>query len=475
MPIRYFTLLVILLTSLVLPAQATEEIGPFTGPEAAAEAMRLYTRANDFVNNLDEGKYSYAYIQFHWKRAGANLERILRAYPSSPTAKKIQADELMVGEFSHIYFKERVLPRIEEKKVGAFDAINNAIFLYYLPSNTDFTGRRELLRQIIITLCRQERWDEVITFPVPPEDGTPWLWQLITRMAVYKKAKIADELLLNSKISDLPALLAIVAESRAFRGDTREQLEIFLQENASSPELRAAIFAGLVRREIQIQRARELKRPLAGLYDGVDAIQKPEQTIDLAAFLQTITVGPWQPEAHRNYARYLAALGRLTEARSLVEPAEQLMLVTAYAEYLVATEEYGQALALPTVFKLTPSDATAYRLHLIKLLAQAGRETELAHTRTQLPANLAAQAVYQEWHGRILSIQNQLVVREHTFALIPLADPNLLGRLICEWSLTPNRNLRGAAPWDAVVYKFASGYAQLPPPKDKNKMEAAGR
>ena len=465
----------LLLVSLATPVVASREIGPFTGPEADAEATRLHERGNDFVNNVVEGQYSYAYIQFHWKRAGANIERVLHSYPNSSAAKKIQLNELMLGPFPHLYFKERVLPRLEEKKVAAFDAINCAIFLSNLENNRDEGARHELLAEIINTLCRQQRWSEALGYPVLDKERA-WLWQIVTQKAVvYHNRKIADELLTNTSKENLPALLAIIGESLAFRGDTLKELEAFLTKYSENENLRSAVFAGLVRREIQIQRARELKRPLAGLYDGVDAIQKPEQTIDLAAFLQTITVGPWQPEAHRNYARYLAALGRLTEARSLVEPAEQLMLVTAYAEYLVATEEYGQALALPTVFKLTSADATAYRLHLIKLLAQAGRETELAPTRTQLPANLAAQAVYQEWHGRILSIQNQLVVREHTFALIPLADPNLLGRLICEWSLTPNRNLRGAAPWDAVVYKFASGYAQLPPPKDKNKMEAAGR
>jgi len=465
----------LLLVSLATPVVASREIGPFTGPEADAEATRLYERANDFINNVVEGQYSYAYIQFHWKRAGANIERVLHSYPSSSAAKKIQLNELMLGPFPHLYYKERVLPRLEEKKVAAFDAINCAIFLSNLENNQDEGARHELLAEIINTLCRQQRWSEALGYPVLDEERA-WLWQIVTQKAVvYHNRKIADELLTNTSKENLPALLAIIGESLAFRGDPLKELEAFLTKYSENENLRSAVFAGLVRREIQIQRAHELKLPLAGLYDGVDAIQKPEQTIDLAAFLQTITVGPWQPEAHRNYARYLAALGRLTEARSLVEPAEQLMLATAYAEYLVATEEYGQALALPTVFKLTPSDATAYRLHLIKLLAQAGRETELATIRTQLPANLAAQAVHQEWHGRILSIQNQLVVREHTFALIPLADPNLLGRLICEWSLTPNRNLRGAAPWDAVVYKFASGYAQLPPPKDKNKMEAAGR
>src|SRR3954471_8133711 len=117
------------LAALALPALGGE-IGPFTGPEADAEAARLAERANDYVNNVVEDLYSYAYIQFHWKRAGANIDRILRAYPSSPTAAQLRAGTLKVGPFAPPYFKERVLPRLEEKKVAAFDAVNCAIFLY---------------------------------------------------------------------------------------------------------------------------------------------------------------------------------------------------------------------------------------------------------------------------------------------------------------------------------------------------------
>ena len=90
--LRRSLLLLLSLAAVSLPAFGGE-IGPFTGPEADAEAARLYERGNAFVNNVTEGLYSYAYIQFHWKRASANLDRIARAYPSSPTAAQLQAGQ----------------------------------------------------------------------------------------------------------------------------------------------------------------------------------------------------------------------------------------------------------------------------------------------------------------------------------------------------------------------------------------------
>ena len=475
MSIRRFALTSLVLTIPFLPACARHEIGPFTGTEADAEAQRLYEHANDYVNNVVEGQYSYAYIQFHWKRAGSNLDRILRAYPSSPTAKQVRTDELTVGPFKHEYFKERVLPRLEEKKVGAFDAINCAIFLYNLENNKDEPARQELLAQIITTLCRQQRWGEALAYPVLDNERA-WLWQIVARMAViYRNGKIADELVRNTTPDNLPGLLTFVGEGRAFRGDTSVELEEFAAKYPGHDQLRPAMFDGLLRREVRIQRARLLKLPLNGLYDGVDAIQKPDQAVELTAFLRTIPAGPGQAHARSGYARYLAATGRIDEARTFAAPADLADLAIGYADHLVAIEEYQQALALPDSFGLSAAPAARFRLKLLELLAQAGREAELAAVKAQIPAELAGPAAYHEWRGRILCTQNQLTVREHTFAAIPLADPNLLGRLVCEWSLTPNRTLRGAAPWDAVIFKFAPGYADLPPPKDKNKVEAAGR
>jgi hypothetical protein len=42
-----------------------------------------------------------------------------------------------------------------------------------------------------------------------------------------------------------------------------------------------------------------------------------------------------------------------------------------------------------------------------------------------------------------------------------------------EWSLTPNRSIRGAAPWDAVVLRFLPGFDNLPLPEDDEVAAAA--
>src|SRR5437867_645230 len=63
-------------------------------PADDAEAQRLYDRANDFVANIGEDGYSYSYLQFHWKRAQANLDRILEVYPETPVGKAVQSGKL---------------------------------------------------------------------------------------------------------------------------------------------------------------------------------------------------------------------------------------------------------------------------------------------------------------------------------------------------------------------------------------------
>lgn len=463
---------VTLLSLAALPAFAAE-IGPFTGPEADAEAARLSQRANDFVNHVVEDKYSYAYVQFHWKRAGANIDRILRAYPSSPTAAQLKSGALKVGSFDPVYFKERVLPRLEEKKVAAFDAVSCAIFLYGLENNRDAAGRRELLAAIVQTLCRQTRWSEALAFPVLDSERG-WLWnEVIRQAAIYNNDKLVDELLTNINQENQARLRLTVAESLGFRGEKPEALEAWLKKQGNTPALRAAVFAGLLRRELPIQRAKAANRPLKGLYSGVDGIQFPDRSADLAAWLQSIPAGPELAAARLGLAKYFAALGRLPEARALVAREEQAALASPYASHLVALGELAAAQTVARDFDLSASQAAQLDLDLIYLLAEAGADT--AAVRARVAPALAAEAAYRDFHGHMFSTDRQLVVRSNTFASLALTDPNLVGRLICEWSLTPNRTLRGAAPWDAVVYKFAPGFADLPPPKDKKKVEAAGR
>jgi len=457
-------------TALLATAAAGSEqgIGPFTGPEADAEAARLYANAVALVRNVNEGDYSYAYIQFHWKRAGANVDRVVRAYPSSPTATRLKSGEDKLGTFSVDYFKECVLPRLEEKKVSAFDAVNNAIFLYNLETNTDEAGKRELLATIVQTLCRQIRWGEALAFPVLDADR-PWLWNLVVGQAViYHNDKLAAELLGNIPPANKPRLLATAAEGLGFRGATAEEFTQFLTDHGDTPELRAAFFRGAARRDLPIALAVEQKRPLKGLYDGVDGIQKTEDRGDVPAAYAALAADA-QALARPAHAAYLAGLGKWDEARALGAPAAALS--GPYFDYLVLHERYGDALALAG--RLGPDADLAA---LLFALRRAARPTEAAQVEQQLAARIGAErAAYVAFRGHLFSTDDQLVAREKTFSDLPIRDPNLIGRLVCEWSLTPNRTLRGAAPWDAITFKFAPGFENLTPPKDKRKVEAAGR
>lgn len=450
----------------VLRLSAQEGITAFTGPAADAEAARLYERAADYVANVVEGKYSYAYMQFHWKRAGSNLDRIGRAYPQSPVARQLADGQLKLAGFDPGYFKNRVLPRLEEKKVAAFDAVNCAIFLYGLETNTDAAGKKLLLQSIVETLCRQIRWSEALAFPVLDADRL-WLWNLVVRQAaIYRNDKLVVELVDNAQ--NEPAnhrvLLLTQAEALGFRGETAETLNEFASAHpALAAELRAAIFRGLVRRQKHIDRAVQEKRPLKGLYDGVDGVQTPEKPLaDLHEFYRSF--GTKAPAGVRaDYARYHAFLGQLDAAAALTSDAADY--AADAMDWLIQQERTPEAVALGRRQRALAD--------LAFLLARAGLNAE---ADAAVRDGSGAQAlVFAAFRGRLHSTVNSLEVRENTFVESGLSDPNFTGRAICEWSLTPNRALRGATPWDAVVFKFAPGFENLPEPKDQAKVEAANR
>ena len=71
------------------------------------------------------------------------------------------------------------------------------------------------------------------------------------------------------------------------------------------------------------------------------------------------------------------------------------------------------------------------------------------------------------------STEVPLTVQPNTFSTLPISDPCVLAQAIMEWSLTPNRSIRGAAPYDAVVQKFLPGFANIPAPKSDAVRDAA--
>jgi len=190
--------------------------------EDAAEAKRLYDRAHDFVVNIPEGPFSYSYIQFHWKRSQANIERILRVYPATPTGRALAAGQLKLGDFDLVYFRDRVLSRLEEKRVAAFDAVNCAIFLYNFDETRWDDTRRAALGRILEVLSRQQRWSEALKFPVLDSDRAFKAAAIFRVAARFEVEDMIKKLLAVTPPADLPATHALLGEALALRGRPRE-------------------------------------------------------------------------------------------------------------------------------------------------------------------------------------------------------------------------------------------------------------
>jgi len=152
-------------------------------------------------------------------------------------------------------------------------------------------------------------------------------------------------------------------------------------------------------------------------------------------------------ESHLAYLRYLADSGRLAET----------------AGYARKAGLAGERLR-------------GCELKAIELAAEQGQEADAERLRAAFAAggprdaNLAGLALFR---GRMDSTEVQLVARAKTFAELPITDPCVMAVAIMDWSLTPNRSQRGAAPWDAVVFKFAGGFKDLPMPKSAAVSNAA--
>ena len=168
-----------------------------------AEAARLYKDANDYVNNVVEGTYSYQYIQFFWKRSEAFLDRAQRVYPDSPTARALHSGELKVGPFDLDYFRDRVLPALEEKRSFTVDAVTCAVFLYTRDIQRWDDQRLAVLDGLLEVLARQQRWGEAEPFQPVLAKYHARLLRDIFRVAVrYDEQDEVTHLLTTTKAAD---------------------------------------------------------------------------------------------------------------------------------------------------------------------------------------------------------------------------------------------------------------------------------
>ena len=458
---HFFTAIVLAL----LPALAYA--APADPAEDAAEAKRLYDSARDYVVNINEGPHSYAYIQFHWKRSQANIERILRVYPATPTARSLAAGQLKLGEFELAYFKDRVLSRLEEKRLAAYDAVNCAIFLYNFQENRWDDTRRAAYGRILEVLSQQKRWAEALRFP-EREGERAFKAAAIFRVAARLEANdVVKQLLATTPDEDLPATHALLGEALALRGRSRNEI-LQLIEDSTSEVVKQGVLSGMIQREVAIQRAAALRVPTKNIVIAGQPLQRPTVRDDIAATAQAFFPTPTAASAEL-LDSYRAALG----ARPALAAPTSVHL--AYLEYLAAFEKFDElesylAAALPAATRQPAA------LKAVELYAQAGRTADVARHRAPFVTAggaLAQTVALAEFRGQMNSIEVPLTVHPTTFSDLPITDTSVLAQAIMEWSLTPNRSIRGAAPYDTVVQKFLPGYANIPAPKSDAVRDAA--
>jgi hypothetical protein len=462
------------LAALVLLASAPLPASNLDGSSTAdgnAEAARLYAEANDFVSTMAEGKYSYAYLQFYWKHAQANIDRARRVYPDSPTAHAIARGEVKLGPYPLDYFKERVLFNLERKRLAAFDDVNCAIFLYGLNEKRDDTVREEALSRILEVMARRQRWGEVMAFPVLDEHR-PLLLRSVFRVAAdYDQKKIVESMLKEVTPTEQAAagFDALQAEAMALLGKPRSDLYRFVDDHPTDA-VRLAALEGVVDRAVLIRRKEALRLALGETIPEVHySVQHLSVRDDVPDVAQRLF--PDRPEAAAPLlAAYVAATGTRPSARAPVGAH------LAYMRYLADREQLDEMGAYADRGGLPAGARRACELKAIELYAEAGLGDQAERRRKGFASGGTPegdQAALAEFTGRMDSTNAPLVVREVSFADLPISDPCVLAVAIMDWSLSPNRSQRGATPWDAVVTKVAGGFDNLPEPDSTAVSEAA--
>jgi hypothetical protein len=466
--IRLLSLLLLLPLVATAPCAAAE-----TPEEAAAEAQRLYDHAQAYVNNITEGDYSYAYLQFYWKRAQANVERVLRLYSNTPVGRQLSGGEVAVGPFTLDYFRERVLPRVEVKRLAAYDAVNCAILLYTLEKDRWDDHRRQAFHSIQEVLVRQRRFREALGFPVPEgEEQAHFL--TIFRTAVYDgQTDVVQELLTLAEDSDLPdlqpSLRPILAEGIVLSGQPRTELAAFL-DRYPDDEVKLAALSRMVDRELLIQRSAALRLDIRDRIRTTHFQVLNPQVRDNVPETARVFFPQGHPQADLLLARLRAGLGE--------RPARDAALAVhrEFLDYLVDMERFDDVENYLASTRLSGSRQTEVEMTLIEFWARAGRMAESEAIRERLARAGGAQAdaaTLAQFRGRMESRTHPITVRERTFADLPVNDSAVLVVAMMEWSLTPNRSIRGAAPWDAVVLRFLPGFDNLPLPEDDEGAAAA--
>jgi hypothetical protein len=298
----------------------------------------------------------------------------------------------------------------------------------------------------------------------------PLLLRSIFRVAArYDEQSEVSHLLAATRPADRAAagFLPLQAEAMALLGKPRADITRFLRTHPED-DVKLAVLQGMITREVQIRRSAALK------VASSLTIQRTHYDLRNLTVRDNVesVVGQFfpagNPQAQEMIFAYRAALGVQPPADAGLEA--QL----AYLDYLAAFERFDEVESYGA--GLPEAMHAAAELKEIELFAAAGRLADAERHRAAFGDGDAARsdaATLAQFRGQIASDVNPLTVHEKTFADLPIKDPCVLGQAILEESLRPNRSIRGAPPWDAVVYKYDPGFTNLAAPKSNAVRDAS--
>ncbi len=463
-----------------------------TEPPAAQadEARRLYERADLFVKKIDEGQYTYDYINFHYNQALKNVDRILLAYPETELGQKLRRGELKLGKFTLDHFRDTVLVQLGDMKEATESIVNCAIYLHTLPEASR-PESKEALGLILETLCRLVRSDEALIFPTLPEDRIFAQRTIIRTISRYLQGGISLSLVQGADEDSQPILAGAYLEGLAVGGLQLENIEDLIERYKSAGrDVELGALRGMIERETQIYRDQfdkvKKERERAALEAAKSAGTLPDQPkedsvrYDIGAFYATHFGARALPAASQAFASFRALQGHLEEALRMAGPLNEsakVDVIGAHFEHLALTGKLSGGETLHREHRLNPDSIARAQMKLIELLAQnakyeAADALQLAGT-TESP-KFRDHFIRARWRGRFYSREELFYLDAKTIPNLGIKDPAICAQVLLDWFLSPNRLLRGSS-WgaDAIVYKYFSMQKEGRPPSrqllNKNK------
>jgi len=458
--------------------------------EREAEAKRLYERADLMVRQINEGEYTYDYINFHYLQAVKNIDRIALAYGDTDYGQKLKRGELKLGTYEIEHFRGALINQLGDMKEATESITNCATYLYNLPeaNRTESLGALAL---ILETLCRQVRSDEAMIFPTLPQDRLFAKVTIVRVVSRYLQQGIALALLQSANEEERPFVAAAYGEGIAVGGTKLAALNEFAARYAT-PEKRveAGILRGMIERENNVYRdqfdkvkqERE-RQALAALKDsGKEPAQPKEAPVryEVATYYREKFGANPPAEAVVAYAGFLALRDKFDEARALVRSLDESALVSVignYYDFLALKGQLSGRENLHRTVGLSPDGVAGATCKLIEYLAQNAHYTEADAIKTAATAEFPKfrdHFIRYRMKGQFYSREELFYLNAKTVPSLGIKDPAICAEVLLDWFLSPNRLLKGSS-WgaDQIVFNYFSMQKEGRPTSRKQKLKGS--